>query len=341
MRAILIAFLFFIMTGCDEQADVRTETVYTGSTMGTTFMVKVIDLPKEIEPDQVKSGIDKVLKDVNDKMSLWVADSELVQFNQSKVTDWQDISDDLYTVISAGNEISRQSNGRFDVTLEPLIKLWGFSKDKRSSQNPTAKEVSDALKNIGHQKVHLDPNGKRIKKDLPDLTINLSAIAKGFGIDQVARYLESKGVGHYMVEIGGDLRVKGSNAHHQPWKIAIETPRADSHSLHSIIDVETTGMATSGDYRNYFEKDGERFSHIIDPRDGRPIRHKLASVTVLSTDAMTADALATTLLVMGEEDGLNWAEENQIGAFFLIRDGDRFMEKKTSQFHAFIQNLND
>ncbi|NVK18172.1 MAG: FAD:protein FMN transferase [Methylocystaceae bacterium] len=329
-----------MITACEEQVDVKSETVFTGSTMGTTFMVKVIDLPDALKPQEIKAEIDKVLKDVNDKMSLWVADSELVRFNQSKETDWQQVSYDLFNVISSANEISLQSNGRFDVTLEPLIKLWGFSKEKREHEPPQSDEIKKALKAIGYKKIHLDQKSYRIKKDEPDLTINLSAIAKGFGIDQVARYLESKGVGHYMVEIGGDLRVKGSNAHRQPWKIAIETPTADSRSLHSIIDVETTGMATSGDYRNYFEKDGVRFSHIIDPLDGRPIRHKLASVTVLRKDAMTADALATTLLVMGEEDGLKWAEDNGIAAYFLIRSQDQFIEKKTSQFHAFVQPLN-
>ena len=171
-----------------------------------------------------------------------------------------------------------------------------------------------------------------MRKSMPEVTVNLSAIAKGYGIDQLARYLESQGIENYMVEIGGDLRVKGLNARQEAWQIAIEKPDVTNRSVYRVFPVQGTGMATSGDYRNYFEVDGKRYTHIIDPRTGRPVAHKLASVTVLSDTAMQADGLATALLAMGEVDGPALAEKNGIAAFFLIREGQGVCGKANVSF---------
>lgn len=335
MRMLVASLLMFVLVACEEAPDVGTETAFSGGTMGTTFTVKVVDLPEKLGAVEVQAQISAILKDVNDKMSLWVPDSELVRFNKSNSTEWQTVSEDLYKVTAAAQGISEMTAGQFDVTLEPLIKIWGFSTKDKTNEPPAETEIAQAMEKVGYQKVSLQAQPLAMKKAHPELTVNLSAIAKGFGIDQLADYLESQGVANYMVEIGGDLRVKGTNAARQPWRIAIEKPDVTSRSVHRVIAVQGAGMATSGDYRNYFEKDGQRYTHIINPTTGRPVMHKLASVTVLSDSAMMADGLATALLVMGHEDGPALAEKHGIAAFFLIRDGEGFVEKKSSHFATY------
>lgn len=339
MRYIVTVLVLLLVAACDGSPEASTETSFSGSTMGTTFMVKVIDLPEDLPAETVRNDLSALLKDVNDKMSLWVKESELVRFNSSSSTDWISVSDDLLHVTEAAQKISQLTDGRFDVTMEPLIKLWGFSTREKSNQAPSDEEIAAALAIVGYQKVQTHSAPAAMRKRIADVTVNLSAIAKGYGIDQLARYLESQGIENYMVEIGGDLRVKGLNARQEAWQIAIEKPDVTSRSVYRIFPVRGAGMATSGDYRNYFEVDGTRYTHIIDPRTGRPVTHKLASVTVLSDTAMQADGLATALLAMGEVDGPALAEKNGIAAFFLIRDGQGFVEKQTSHFEAYENGL--
>ncbi|MDV7338818.1 FAD:protein FMN transferase [Terasakiella sp. A23] len=335
MRFMVISMFVLMLSACDNGPGPRTETTFTGSTMGTTFNIKVINLTDSLTDEQVKSQINAILKDVNDKMSLWVKNSEIMKFNRSSSTDWQSVSKDLYFVTEAAQTISQQSNGYFDVTLEPLIKLWGFSNKDTNREPPEPEQIQAALNKIGYKKINLHAAPPAFRKGAGDLTINLSAIAKGFGIDQLSNYLESQKIENYMVEIGGDLRVRGTNATGKPWRVAIEKPDINGRAIHKIITVENAGMATSGDYRNYFEKEGKRFSHIIDPRTGYPVTHKLASVSVLSESAMIADGWATALLVMGEKEGVSLAENLGIAAYFLIREEDGFVEKQTSHFANF------
>ncbi|SCA57482.1 Thiamine biosynthesis lipoprotein ApbE [Candidatus Terasakiella magnetica] len=335
MRYIVAVMLLVMVAACDNGPKPGTETTFSGATMGTTFNVKVIDLPNELPAEKLQAQLSTILKDVNDKMSLWVKDSELVRFNQSKSTDWINVSPDLFHVTDAAHKISQLSNGIFDVTIEPLIKLWGFSTRSPTKKTPSDQEIRTALASIGHDKIAFQAAPPALRKSHPDVTINLSAIAKGFGIDQLADYLESQGIENYMVEIGGDLRVKGTNVRREPWKIAIEKPDVTSRSVHRIVAINGAGMATSGDYRNFFERDGKRYTHIIDPRTGRPVAHRLASVSVLSKSAMQADGLATALLALGEVEGPALAEQHGIAAFFLIRDGEGFVEKRSSHFETY------
>jgi thiamine biosynthesis lipoprotein len=335
MRIFSAFIIMLALVACDEAQTQKTLTTISGPTMGTTFNVKVVDLPKDVPAQKLKDGILQVLEDVNDKMSLWVKGSEIIRFNQSTSTDWQDVSEDFYKVTEKAFEISDMTEGRFDVTLEPLIKLWGFSTKRAPANLPSDADIKEALDQVGYKKIELDAAALRMKKQHAAMSVNLSAIAKGFGIDQVSQFLENKGIENYMVEIGGDLRVKGSNAKEQPWRIAIEKPEAGSRSVQKIIALQGVGMATSGDYRNFYEKDAQRYTHIIDPVKGRPVLHKLASVTVLSETAMEADGLATALLVMGPDEGMKIAEENAIAAFFLVRDKDGFVEKRSTRFKTY------
>ncbi len=219
--------------------------------------------------------------------------------------------------------------------MGPLIELWGFGA-KGQKHLPSDSEIADAQARSGHKPV-LGPDG-RLSKTHPDTQVYLAAIAKGFGADQVSRALEELGLTDYMVEIGGDLYAAGRNPDGQPWQIGIEKPAALSGGVVDVVGVSGMGLASSGDYRNYFERDGQRFSHLIDPVTGRPVTHKTASATVLAENAMMADAWATAMLILGREKGLDIAKAHGIAVLFIERDSNaaelRFTAVASPRFKA-------
>lgn len=304
--------------------------------MGTTYTVKVADAPTDLSQDQLQAAIERVLEKVNDQMSTYRADSELSKLNSNSSTQWIDSSADLLTVVEEALRVSRLTDGAFDITVGPLVNLWGFGPDKQENQVPTQQQITDAMSRVGYTKMSTRRSPPAIRKTRRDIYIDLSAIAKGYGVDKIAEHLESLGVHNYLVEIGGDLRAKGHNAEGTPWKIGIEKPVPEQRAVQLIIQLQDQGMATSGDYRNFFEKDGQRFSHTINPRNGMPITHNLASVTVLSPTAMGADAMATALLVMGPETGYMLAKRERLAAYFINRTADGFVDRSTLQFKQSI-----
>jgi thiamine biosynthesis lipoprotein len=224
------------------------------------------------------------------------------------------------------------SGGAFDITVGPLVNLWGFGPDPMLFVAPDAVLIRQTLTKIGYQKLLFDDQNQRVKKIEVSLYLDLSAIAKGYAVDKVGALLEEYGISHYMVEIGGELRLKGHNIKQKPWRIAIEKPSSEQRVIQKVLPLSNISLATSGDYRNFFESEGVRFSHTIDPRSGSPIRHDLASVTVLSETTMKADALATALMVLGDEEGGRMAERENIAALFIIKTKDGFTEKASSSF---------
>jgi FAD:protein FMN transferase len=300
--------------------------------MGTSYNIKASQLPDSLTTKEIDRQIKEVLDKVNGQMSTYQKDSELSLFNQQVSTGWVPVSPELYTVIREALKISQLSNGLFDVTVGPLVNLWGFGPEEMAANAPADAVVKARLNQIGFHRLKLKNDGMFVKKDIPELYVDLSGIAKGYGVDQVALQFERLGIMDYMVEIGGEIRVKGKNNHGQAWQIAIEKPTTEKRLIEKVLAITDTGMATSGDYRNYFEVDGVRFSHTIDPRTGRPISHKLASVTVLSETSMEADGLATAFMVMGPEVGYKFAEEHQIPVFFIIKTGNGFEEKMSTAF---------
>jgi thiamine biosynthesis lipoprotein len=301
-------------------------------TEGTTFHIKVSKLPDSFNQIQLKKDIDNVLFQVDHEMSTYIKDSELSLINQSAKTDWIAISEGLYSVIKEAEKTSKLSGGAFDVTVGPLVNLWGFGPEPVKSAAPTDQQIQERMQKVGYQNISIKEQPYSIKKLIPDLYIDLSAIAKGYTVDQVGILLEKNGLQDYMVEIGGEVRVKGKNIKLEPWRIAVEKPTANERSIEKIILLSDIAMATSGDYRNFFEVDGVRFSHTINPKTGRPITHKLASVSVLSDTTMKADAMATALNVLGPELGFELAEKNKLAAFFIIKTDSGFQEKTTSAF---------
>ena len=301
----------------------------TGPTMGTQYNVKIVDAPADLNATLIKAGIESILNQVNRQMSTYRADSELSRLNDNMTTDWIDTSTELLDVIEAAFRVSQLTQGAFDVTVGPLVNLWGFGPDGRGDNPPTTREVRELLSRIGYEKVSIRQSPPAIRKSDPTIHIDLSAIAKGYAVDRVADYLESLGLTNYLVEIGGDLKVNGHNVNGMPWAIAIEKPTAEGRMVQRVVHITDQAMATSGDYRNYFERDGQRFSHTINPLNGLPVSHSLASVTVWSATAMDADAMATALMVLGPEAGYELAHKRKFGAYFVVRTQNGFAEKST------------
>ncbi|WP_181949458.1 FAD:protein FMN transferase [Cognatishimia activa] len=293
----------------------------TGLTMGTNYSVAAVDHSKSVDQGELKTAIENSLQLVNAQMSNWDANSEISRFNASASTAPVAVSNELATVMQAAQDVHVASEGRFDVAIGDLIDLWGFGSGATRTATPSDAEIAAVLENTGHSK-SLRVAGGTLQKLQPEAEIYLSAIGKGFGVDQVARTIESFGIKDYMIEIGGDLYTAGLNPEGMPWQIGIETPVAYDRGVQQVVSVSNLGMATSGDYRNYFEQDGVRYSHILDGTTGRPVTHKTASVTVLTENAMLADAWATAMLVLGTERGLQIADEQDLAVLFIDRDVD-------------------
>ena len=300
--------------------------------MGTTYTVKINSSESTLDRSAISAEINRQLDNVNQQMSTYIETSDLSLFNQSDTKEWVEIPVELYAVIEEALRINVLSKNAFDISIGPVVNLWGFGPEEKSDTIPNNTAINKALDNVGSQYIHLRSKPYSIRKDKPDLTIDLSAIAKGYAVDIIADYLDKLDINNYMVEIGGEIKAKGFNPDNNSWQIGIEKPLNDQRTVQSIVSLDDTGMATSGDYRNYFEENGIRYSHTINPATGKPITHKLASVTILHPSAMTADAMATALLVLGPERGFELALRENLAALFIVREKDSFTEKMTAQF---------
>ncbi|MGY5450280.1 FAD:protein FMN transferase [Agarivorans sp. MS3-6] len=329
----LLGLAFFI-SGCSEQNNLYTLQI-EGRTMGTYYQVKLAEPTASLPAGEVmQAKIDEVLQQVNQEMSTYMPDSELSRFNQHRSDQALNISDNLALVIEASLLLSEDSGGAFDVTVGPLVNLWGFGPEGRPEQRPSDQELAEAKAKIGYQ--HLSLSNGNLSKELPELYLDLSAIAKGHGVDRVADLLEAEGLHNYMVDIGGELRLKGHNDKGVGWRIAVEKPSAEQRAVQKIIEPGNNGLATSGDYRNYFEQDGVRYSHTINPNTGKPIANHIVSVSVITPTSMMADAYATAFTVMGVEQAMRFAENKQLAVYIIEKQGDEFVEHISSAFVPFV-----
>lgn len=326
-----------VLASCSQEKGKTGLVEWTGSTMGTNYTVKGSNLPPEFTPVLIQRDIEAILDRINRKMSTYQEDSELSKFNRAKTTDWIPVSSESVFVIAAALQVSRLTDGAFDITVGPIVNLWGFGPTISEAVFPTDEMIQETLQTVGYQHIFIQDTPPALRKDLPDVQIDLSAIAKGYAVDQVAEYLESIELHDYLIEIGGELRGKGKNSQGETWKVAIEKPDPRQRAIHGVVQLQNKGMATSGDYRIFFERNGQRYSHTINPRTGRPITHELASVTVISHSTMLADALATGLMVLGPDSGFHLAEQEKLSALFITKGNGGFHEKVTSQLKL-IQN---
>lgn len=332
MKKWLVAFASLIfMAGCEKSVEL---VHLSGPTMGTTYNIKYTQQAGIPDSSHLQTEIDRLLEQVNDQMSTYRVDSELSRFNQYQGSDPFQVSGQTATVVKEAIRLNSLTLGALDVTVGPLVNLWGFGPEARRDTVPSEQELAARKAKTGIE--HLSVSGDFLSKTLPNLYVDLSTIAKGWGVDVVADFIESQGIENYMVEVGGEMRLKGRNAQGIPWRIAIEKPSVQERSVQEIIEPGDMAIATSGDYRNYFERDGMRYSHIINPKTGYPIDNKVVSVTVLDKSSMTADGLSTGLMVLGEEKAMAVAELNQIPVFMIIKTDDGFREVASSAFQPYL-----
>lgn len=309
---------------------------FRGATMGTYYAVKVAAIRlSEERRAEVRAMIEGELEDVNVKMSTWVEDSELSRFNRHTETTPFTVSAATFEVVAAALEVARLTGGAYDVTVGPLVNAWGFGAEGVIHE-PAAEEIRRLVDSIGYSKLELDPGASTLRKLRGDLYCDLSSIAKGYAVDRVAEALMTAGFGDVWVEVGGEVRAAGRNAGGRVWRLGIERPNLEPGALQRIVPLDGAAVATSGDYRNYRERDGARISHIIDPRSGWPVRHRLASVSVVHPRCMIADALSTALMVLGPEEGAELARREDLAVLFLVRDRNDFREIMTPAFEALI-----
>jgi thiamine biosynthesis lipoprotein len=312
---------------------------FTGDTMGTRFRVKVAarEMPRA-EHEAIANAIDERLASVNAGMSTWDPKSELSRFNEHAESDPFPVSRDSLRVFQTAREVSELSGGAFDVTVAPLVRAWGFGARARVPGGPAPAELARLRAAVGWRGIHIDERAGTLAKEHPETVCDLSAIAKGYAVDRIAEDLERLGHRSYLVEVGGELRAGEPKPSAQPWRVAIEAPAktaSERREIHQTLRLAGIGMATSGDYRSFYLKDGKRLSHTIDPRTGRPVEHALASVTVLHSEAMYADAFATALNVLGPEEGFGLAQELGLAAHFIVREAEgTYTVRETDAFAA-------
>jgi thiamine biosynthesis lipoprotein len=327
----LLPLLFLLVIGC-QPAQQAKEYQLQGKTMGTYYVVKFYS---EQQPDltALQQELDTELELINDLMSTYRPESELMRFNRQQTTEPVTLSPQTAKVIAEAIRIGQQSGGILDITVGPLVELWGFGAQGRIAHAPDDAQQEAVRAYVGIDKIALD--GLALRKLEPRVAIDLSTIAKGYGVDRLAEILLLHGYQSFMVDIGGDMRV-GAAKQSGLWKIAIEKPVSNERSVQRILAIENMALATSGDYRNYFEEEGVRYSHLIDPRTGEPIQHKTVSSTVLHPDAMAADGYATTLNVLPADEALAFANQHQLAVLLIIKTDQGFEERYSEAFIPFL-----
>jgi len=306
-----------------------------GETMGTAYQVTLVSEPGQDWPlsrEEVQSQLDSRLEQINQWMSTYIDDSALMQFNRAPIDRWQSLPEPLIEVLEISRAIGVRSNGAFDITVAPLVNLWGFGPQGLPETVPEPEAIETAMQRVGLEHLELEQNRAR---RLRDISLDLSGVAKGYGVDYLSRWLERQGYRNYLVEIGGEVRLGGVSPRGDDWRIGVEQPKLLAREGRQTLTLTDIAMATSGDYRNYYERDGQRYSHTLDPRSGRPIEHKLASVTVLAQTAAEADAWATALNVLGPEAGMAIAEREKLPVYMLVRENEAYNDRYSEAFEPY------
>lgn len=325
--------IFFTIISCSQESEIVPMVSIEGRTMGTTYSIKYF--PKSNTPLSkiISQLIDERLIDLNNKMSTYLKDSELSKINRSQSLKWIGISKDLHLVLSYAKTVSLMSDGAFDVTIGPLVNLWGFGPSGKR-EVPSFEKIQETRKRVGFNNLLIDPKDPKIKKNITGLYLDLSSLAKGYGVDLVSELLDGLGVENYFIEIGGEIKTKGQKPS-SPWRIAIQAPDKIYTKAQKTLMASNLSIATSGNYRNFFKSKGTKYSHTLDSSTGKPITNKMASATVIDkTSCMKADALATTMMALGPKKAKIFAEKYKIPVLFLI-GGEQVDKNKAQEFSSY------
>ncbi|EPT9139512.1 TPA: FAD:protein FMN transferase ApbE [Klebsiella michiganensis] len=330
-----------LLSGCDSATTPQTPksaaTVLEGKTMGTFWRVSVINVD-EAKAEALRQKVQAQL-DADDRLlSTWKNDSALMRFNHSPGTSPWPVNEAMADIVTMSLRIGAKTQGAMDITVGPLVNLWGFGPDKQPVKTPDAQQIAAAKARSGLQHLTvINQAGKQfLQKDIPDLFVDLSTVGEGYAADHLARLMEQEGISRYLVSVGGALASRGMNAEGQPWRVAIQKPTDRENAVQAIVDINGHGISTSGSYRNYYELDGKRISHVIDPQTGRPIDHKLVSVTVIAPTALEADGWDTGLMVLGPEKARDVVREQGLAVYMIIKEGDGFKTWMSPQFRTFL-----
>lgn len=304
----------------------------TGEAMGTTFKVSVVEAPDALDRDALEADILALLQRIDLLASTWREDSELSAFNADDSIDWIIVSPEFCAMLDSAFTVAHETGGAYDVTVGPLVNLWGFGPDGQTDEPPSDDAIRAAADSVGFDLIETDCAEGLVRKDDASMYVDLSGWAKGYAVDELAELLDDNGLDNYLVEVGGEVRVSGHNSETLDWAVAIEAPSTSERLPQAVLRITNTGVATSGDYRNFFEHSGRRYSHTIDPRTGYPVAHDLAAVTVVHQSTAYADAMATALLVLGPDDGPVLAAELDIAAYFLVRTDTEILEITSPAF---------
>ena len=329
IAAPLALFICIAISGCGP-----LETDIRGETMGTTYSIKIMT-GRFVKTGHLPNLVDARLQEINASMSTYIADSEISKFNDSTEKMPFTPSSDFLEVMQVAMDIHKRSGGAWDGSLDPLVTLWGFGRDGQKEQPPSQKEIDASLSQVDFSRVSISSDGQFLKND-PRLTIDLASIAKGYGVDVIAVLLKDQGYEDFLIEIGGEIFASGKRDKNTPWRVGINTPSksAGFGQVYKVMSVADKGLATSGDYRNYFISEGRMYSHIIDPRTGYPVTNGVVSASVIAETCTLADGLATALMVMGPDAGLELVERmTNVEALIIVRsEGGDFEEYPSSSF---------
>ncbi|MBW9402180.1 FAD:protein FMN transferase ApbE [Leclercia sp. EC_58] len=343
LRVGLLATLF-MLAACDAPApsaksETAAATVLEGKTMGTFWRVSAIDL-SAARAEELRGKIQAQLDGDDQLMSTYKNDSALMRFNQSKSTSPWPVSEAMADIVTESLRVGYKTNGAMDITVGPLVNLWGFGPNKQPVKTPDQTQIDDARAQTGLQHLTvINQSGKQyLEKDIPDLFVDLSTVGEGYAADHLARLMAEEGIPRYLVSVGGALVSRGMNASDKPWRVAIQKPTDEQNAVQAIVDINGHGISTSGSYRNYYELDGKRISHVIDPQTGRPITHNLVSVTVIAPTALEADAWDTGLMVLGTEKAKEVVRQQGLAVYMITREGEGFKTWMSPQFASFLVN---
>lgn len=338
VRPQIILLLLFCLTGCQQQAEkieIPVAQMIQGRTMGTSYVVKYMQRDGGPSKLAVEQQVKSVLEAVNAQMSTYIASSELSRFNVSVSTEWFEVSADTAQVAALAKQISEKTSGGFDITVGPLVDLWGFGPSRQRDSWPTDDEIAATLQKCGEANLEVRLRPPALKKNLPGLRVDMSAIAKGHGVDRVAEQLEALGVHSYFVEIGGEIRAAGFKGPKARWRAGIEKPIETGREILTAVELDGVALATSGNYRNFYELDGKKYWHTIDPRTGLPAEAVVLQASVIAATCAEADAIATSLMVLGK-DALATAEQHGWDVMLVSRRAEGLQVDSTKGFSKLL-----
>lgn len=330
LRAVLL-FTFMLLSACDQAPTLER---FGGPTMGSSYSVQYVRQPGGPAPEQVQSAVESILQSIDAHYSTYRGDSAVSRFNALPANQCLAIDSDMRALVTLGQRLAEQSQGAYDLTVEPLLDLWGFGPQARGMHVPDPQALASVRQRVGYH--HLRLNGDLLCKDAA-VELDFNSIAAGHAVDLMAARVQAMGIDSFLVEATGELKAVGRKPDGSAWRVALELPREDRQIARQVIDVQGLAVSTSGDYRHYFEDNGRRYSHAFDARLGRPVEHDLAAVTVLDPSALLADGYSTLLLILGPQQGWDFALAHGLAAVLVTRAEGGFVSRSTPAFDRAVK----